>query len=135
MVIATFQWATPLAPKRNVFLKNGINNFCSHPKYNQKLLIRFVTKTLSCSAKGGGHWNVAWPLERRPTVPRIPEPVVRPDTEEVKLIFILLFFTLSFRETQCRLHAALCGRWATSSSSVPFTLLKREKITHVYFRC
>ena len=51
MVIATFQWATPLAPKRNVSLKNVINNFWSHPKYNQKLLIRFITRTLSFFGK------------------------------------------------------------------------------------
>ena len=51
VVIATFQWATPLAPERNVSLKNGINDFCSRPKYNQKLLIRFITKTLSFLGK------------------------------------------------------------------------------------
>ena len=36
----------PLAPKRNVSLKNDINSFCTYPKYNQKLLIRFFTKSL-----------------------------------------------------------------------------------------
>ena len=54
---ATFQWSCdipvghPLAPKRNVFVKNGINNFCSHPKYDQKLLLRFFTKTLRFLAR------------------------------------------------------------------------------------
>ena len=47
---ATFQWpydkrvATPLAPKRTVFLKNDINNFCSHRKYDRKLFLRFSTQ-------------------------------------------------------------------------------------------
>ena len=54
---ATFQWpydkrvAAPLAPKRNVFLKNDINNFCNHRNYDQT-----------------GHSFVVWPLECRTTV-------------------------------------------------------------------
>ena len=47
----TIHWATLLAPKPTVFMKNDINSFCRYPNYNQKLLIRFFTKLVRFLAK------------------------------------------------------------------------------------
>ena len=41
----------PLAPKPTVLMRNDINSFCRYPNYNQKLLIRFFTKSLRFLAK------------------------------------------------------------------------------------